>query len=179
MGVPTTFRTMLVGRDQQLGEIRDAWAAARNGRGQLVLLSGEPGIGKTRLAEETEAIARADAARVLWGRCHQMEGRPPFWPWIQVLRGYALDVGPARVAAELDADIMPLALLVPELNAHLHARQRQVTLDSQSARFRLFLALTAMLSRAARATAAARSRRPALGRPALLEVARVPLVRDR
>jgi len=144
------MRHALVGRDQQLAVLRDAWSAARGGRGQLVLLSGEPGIGKTRLAEEAEGIARCHAARVLWGRCHAMEGRPPFWPWVQILRAHALEVGPAPLAEEVDSDTLPLAHLVPELLPHLNTVPAAGVPDSDSARFRLFLGFTALLRRAAR-----------------------------
>ena len=56
------------------------------GRGRLVLLVGEPGIGKTRTAEELATYARVRGARVLWGRCHEGEGAPAYWPWVQALR---------------------------------------------------------------------------------------------
>jgi MoxR-like ATPase len=54
-----------------------------------VLISGEPGIGKTRLVEELAARANAAGARVLWATCWEDEGAPADWPWIQLLRGLA------------------------------------------------------------------------------------------
>jgi len=56
------------------------------GRGHLVLLVGEPGIGKTRLAEEIADQARARGARVVWGRCWEGDGAPAFWPWAEAMR---------------------------------------------------------------------------------------------
>src|SRR5262249_28557792 len=94
---------------------RDALAAhvavAQQGRGRVMLVSGEPGVGKTRLVEE--AVARVAPGRVLWGRCHEIEGAPAFWPWIQVLRAYVRVTPGDRLRAELGDDAAELARLVP------------------------------------------------------------------
>src|SRR4051812_21745035 len=74
-----------VGRASELERLFDDLALARAGHGALVLLSGEPGIGKTRLAEELCTRANDGAVRVHWGRCWN-GGAPPFWPWRQALR---------------------------------------------------------------------------------------------
>lgn len=125
-------------------ELQRAVAAAQRGSGALVLLSGEPGIGKTRLAEETAAAG--SGMRVVWGRCHEIEGRPPFWPWVQVLQG-CVRTGDARsFAASLPPDIHPLARFAPELRPHLdEGTAVPLPLDSDSARFRLFQAMTSLL----------------------------------
>ena len=75
-----------VGREALLQAAEDAFDRAVEGYGQIVLLSGEPGIGKTRMAEEVAAIARSHGALVAWGSCHEWEGAPAYWPWTQVLR---------------------------------------------------------------------------------------------
>ena len=59
------------------------------GLGRLVMVSGEQGIGKTRVAMELAAPAEQLGAQVLWGRCYEREGAPPYWPWVQVIRAYA------------------------------------------------------------------------------------------
>jgi KaiC/GvpD/RAD55 family RecA-like ATPase len=51
------------------------------GRGRLVMIAGDPGIGKTRTAQELAGYAVDRGARVLWWRCHETPGAPPFWPW--------------------------------------------------------------------------------------------------
>ena len=61
---------------------------ALSGRGRLVMLAGEPGIGKTRLALELASRARTLGAQVLWGWCYEQEGAPPYWPWVQPIRDY-------------------------------------------------------------------------------------------
>ncbi|GMV43963.1 MAG: hypothetical protein AMXMBFR64_56790 [Myxococcales bacterium] len=86
-----------VGRQHTIEELLGCLDGATRGRGSLVLLHGEPGIGKTRLAIEVAGRAEALGARVAWGRCWPGEGAPGFWPWVQVLRALALDSEAARL----------------------------------------------------------------------------------
>ncbi|MFF4411132.1 BTAD domain-containing putative transcriptional regulator [Streptosporangium sp. NPDC001559] len=72
--------TRLIGRDAE-AEVLDA--AVTGGPYRVVLLAGEPGIGKTSLAEQAARTARAEGNRVVWGRCWDGTGAPPFWPWTQ------------------------------------------------------------------------------------------------
>jgi class 3 adenylate cyclase len=76
----------LVGRRTQLDELCRACDEATDGRGQLVLIGGDAGIGKTRLAEELKAYAGAHGARVLWASAWRSSGAPAYWPWIQLIR---------------------------------------------------------------------------------------------
>jgi DNA-binding SARP family transcriptional activator len=79
----------MVGREDDLRALTQAWVRARAGSPTYAVLTGEPGIGKSRLAAELTGVARADGARVCVGRCSQDDGAPPLWPWRQVLE--ALD----------------------------------------------------------------------------------------
>ena len=104
--------TELVGRDAQLDVLADRVAALADGRGGLVLLAGEPGIGKTRLAEEAVALARAAGAASIWAAAVEGDGAPPLWPWIQVLR--RLGRSERALARTVDAsELTPAAPLRP------------------------------------------------------------------
>ncbi|MQA11650.1 MAG: AAA family ATPase [Pseudonocardiaceae bacterium] len=79
-------RAAFVGRDEQLTELGRLLDSARDGAGVVVLLDGEPGVGKTALANEVVHRARESGWTTAWGGCLEGEGAPPYWPWIQILR---------------------------------------------------------------------------------------------
>jgi tetratricopeptide (TPR) repeat protein len=112
-------RFPFVGRGRELDELEAALDAVRSGKGALCLIGGEPGVGKTRLAWELSRRATSAGVRVLWSRCHAVEGRPPYWPWLQVLQAQAREETAQVVARELGRGAYPLARLVPELRDHL------------------------------------------------------------
>jgi predicted ATPase len=72
-----------VGRDREMNQLSIALNGALDGRGRVVMLTGDPGIGKTRAAQELAALASEKGAQVLWGRCYEGGGAPPYWPWVQ------------------------------------------------------------------------------------------------
>src|SRR5262245_53038069 len=80
---------MLVGRAREVEVLSSALSRIAEG-GVLHLLTGEPGIGKTRLAAEVAGLARDRSVRVSWGRCWEAGGAPPFWPWREALEGYGV-----------------------------------------------------------------------------------------
>ncbi len=94
---------MFVGRDRELGELEQALARATSGDGAFALISGEAGIGKSRLAEELSR--RAHDACVAWGRAWEGEGTPPYWPWLEILRVIAAD---PRTAGAIDRELAAL-----------------------------------------------------------------------
>jgi predicted ATPase len=76
----------LVGRGPLLAGLEAALDAALAGHGSLMLITGEPGIGKTAVVTAFADEAAVRGVRLAWGRCAEGEGVPGFWPWTQVLR---------------------------------------------------------------------------------------------
>jgi hypothetical protein len=136
---------VFVGREPELAQLADALESSFAGLGQLILLSGEPGIGKSRLADEVAAMARSLGARVVWGRCWEAGGAPAYWPWLQSLRSLVRDVSPARLRSALRAGGAELARLLPEVDTLLPGLPAPTEVDPETDRFRLFEAATSFL----------------------------------
>src|SRR5439155_24418321 len=99
---------IFVGREKEMDELRAGLDGSLSGRGRLMMLVGEPGIGKTRTSEEVATYPRLRNVEVLWGRCYEGEGAPAYWPWVQIIRSYAHDKEPKELMSEMgpvDADI--------------------------------------------------------------------------
>src|SRR6266545_3623186 len=143
-----------VGRSAELGELRAAMTEALGGSSRAVLLTGEPGIGKTALAVRLAGEAEALGVAVRWGRGSEREGAPAFWPWIQIVREQLLRSDPAD-RRRLERTAAPLYRMMPQLT---RPDQRMRTTpapfggradDSAEARFRLFDATSSFLRTAA------------------------------
>ena len=136
-----------VGRARELAELRDGLADALSGRSRCFAISGEPGIGKTRILEELESEARARGAVILGGTCHEGDGAPGYWPWIQILRALARS-GAGAVAS--DPRFARISESMPIATDGRLARPERIELEAD--RFRLFDDVTCLLEEAARAT---------------------------
>ena len=138
-----------VGREREMGELVSAFDDALAGKGRLVMLVGEPGIGKTRTAEELASYALQQDTRVLWGRCHEQQGMPPYWPWVQIIRTYVRDCDSDQMRSEMGAGAGDIAELVPDAKERLPDIQPPPPLESpEQARFRLFDSITTWLKNA-------------------------------
>jgi len=136
---------LLIGRKQALRELRSAIVHAAAGSGCLVLISGEPGIGKTRLAQQVTADAVAIGMKALWGTCWEGDGAPAFWPWIQVLRAHAAGRDTATLQADLGSEAGEVGRLVPELPGGV--QNSELRTASAESRFRLYDSVSAFLRR--------------------------------
>ncbi|MBI4219959.1 MAG: AAA family ATPase, partial [Chloroflexi bacterium] len=149
---PPRPRGAFVGRQREMGELASAFERSVAGHGRVVLLAGDPGIGKTRIANEFAEIAGWRGARIAWGRCHEGGGAPPYWPWVQVLRGLIRTVPHSDIASRLGAGAAYLAELLPEIREQ-SALPPLPGMDSpESARFRLFDSVVSMLAVASEKT---------------------------
>ena len=140
---------LLLGRDAEISVLERAFLSAASGRGRMVLLAGEPGIGKTHLAETIAGRARARGAEVYWGRCYEGEGAPAFWPWVQLLRSMVDNLPADVVQAALGAGAVDIGQLVPEVKEIVGTADAPPALDPEAARFRLYDAVTRFLCRLA------------------------------
>ncbi len=134
----------MVGRHAHIRTIDQALAGTSTGHGRLVLVAGEPGIGKTRLAQEATRRARESGVTVTWGRSDQDAGAPPFWPWTQILRELLGDRPPRPCLTELGVDAGELAPILPELTDG-HLRAAAPVIDPEASRFRLCMAAVTTL----------------------------------
>ena len=137
-----------VGRQREIDELNSALEDAWSGQGRLVMLMGEPGIGKTRTTQELASQAAARGAQVLWGWCYEEEGAPPYWPWVQSIRSYIQQRTSEQLRSEMGAGATDIAEVIPDLRGKLPDLNSPPTVEPEQARFRLFDSLTAFLKNA-------------------------------
>ena len=114
------------------------------------MLVGEPGIGKTRTAQELASHAATLGVQVLWGRCYEGEGAPPYWPWVQPLRSYIQSKDPEQLRSEMGPGAASIAGIISEVREKLPDLEPPPALEPEQARFRLFDSITSFLKNAAR-----------------------------
>ncbi len=133
---------VFVGRESELERLRKAFDNAVSGHGGLVMLVGEPGIGKTRTTQELETYAKMRGAQVLWGRTHESAGAPPYWPWIQAGNQYAAahqDDLATVIGPEMTPDaINELTRIFPWLLTGVNVTAPPEISDPEVAQFKLF-----------------------------------------
>jgi DNA-binding SARP family transcriptional activator/tetratricopeptide (TPR) repeat protein len=132
----------LIGRDAELEVLRAAWGRTLAGSPTTVLVSGEAGIGKTRLVEEVAAAAAADGADVAWGRCADGGGTGAYWPWAEALSTLAGQRDREAVVAALAGRGAPAAALLLDRPADVAVQDD----GPVGARQRLFDGVVAFLS---------------------------------
>jgi len=140
-----------VGRAEVLAGLAEALEEVSRGRGRIVLLTGEPGIGKTRTAEEVTqgACMARDPPLVLTGWCASQPGAEPYWPWLRILRGMVDAVDDEAIEGALRVSATALVPLVPELGVRAPALVPSAEGSPEGSRFRLYYAVAAFLRAAA------------------------------
>jgi class 3 adenylate cyclase len=137
----------LVGRDDQLFVLEDALLAAHRGESHFIVLGGEAGMGKTRLASELAKRAQRLEWEVLWGACSEAELQLPYLPIVEALGNYLSLQDPERLAGLLGAARRELAQLFPQLGGDEFPAPVG---DPAQAKLRLFEAVVALLAVPAR-----------------------------
>jgi hypothetical protein len=141
---------LFVGRGRECGAVTAALDEALAGRGRLVLLSGEPGIGKTRLCDEVTAMAAARGVPVVWGRCWEAGGAPAYWPWAEPLAALARGIDDASLAQVLGDGAALMSVVVPGVRGRIDsATHGALPPAPEEARFPLWRAVEALVRAAA------------------------------
>jgi len=144
-------RGRLVGRAEELGEARELWRRAQEGRGHCLLFSGEPGSGKTRLAREVIVQATLDGAVVLSGACYEYEAATPYLPFVEAFRRWIREQkDDARLKELLGEQASQIAKLAPEIEARVGPFPARHELPAHEERLLFFDAVTALFARLAR-----------------------------
>jgi class 3 adenylate cyclase len=141
---------IFVGREAEVHTLRGGLDDALSGRGRILMLVGEPGIGKTRSSEELATYAGMRGAQVLWGRCYEGDGAPAYWPWVQILRAYVHDREPSELMQDMGPGAADIAEVVSEVRERLPGLPAPPPLDPEQARFRLFDSITNFLRSASK-----------------------------
>jgi DNA-binding CsgD family transcriptional regulator/tetratricopeptide (TPR) repeat protein len=137
-----------VGRDAEWDVLSEAWRGALAGGRRVVLLGGEAGAGKTRLASEFVRQLHEDGAAVLFGGCDP-QLLFPYQPWVQALDHLLRTLAPSELDADVAADLGALAPLLPRLDRPA-APLAPSFVDAESERYRMFAAVDGVLAEAAR-----------------------------
>jgi class 3 adenylate cyclase/tetratricopeptide (TPR) repeat protein len=133
-----------VGRDAELTRLRTLWKESEAGQRRVVLIAGEPGVGKTRLAAEVARAAHAGDAVVLAGRCDEGLG-VPYQPFVEALRHFVTHAARWDLSARLGRLAGELTRLVPEISETLSGLPPPIRSDPETERYRLFDAVAAWL----------------------------------
>src|SRR5262245_15531207 len=141
--------TSFFGRMTDLRALTASLEQARAGRGRPVAVTGDAGIGKTRLVEELAHEAALPPGRILWGRCSEQAGAPSYWPWSRALRSYASSRGVDRLRADLGGEAPLLAPFIPALRIEPTASLATSERGDGESRYLLFDAVAALLRRIA------------------------------
>ena len=113
---PDSRRHVLVGRDRELNQLQGAFEAAMDGQSSLLAIVGEPGIGKTTLAEQLAAYVTTRGGRAVVGHSYEPGSLAlPYLPFLEALRAYILECEPGALASQLGRDAAEVARVLPEL----------------------------------------------------------------
>ena len=147
-GVRSPAERPVFGRDRELGQLLGALEEACSGRGSSFLLVGEPGIGKSRLADEVSRLAFERGVPTVLGRAWEAGGAPAYWPWLDVLGGLAQKADASFLQNGLGPGADRLADIVPELGARLGQPGANVAASPNQAKFELWRSATALVRHA-------------------------------
>ncbi len=147
----TARRTPYVGRETERTELEARLGEAIRGRGGLLLLGGEPGVGKTRLAEQILDAGARHRCLPLTGRCYEMEGAGPFVPFVEILEQAAERLPEAELRKALGEAAPEVGRLLPDLRRRFPDMPQSLEMPPEQQRRFLFKSIAAFFERAGHA----------------------------
>jgi len=143
------YRRVFVGREPELKQLKSAFDGAMSGQGALMMVTGEPGIGKTALCEQLSTYVTLRGGRTLVGHCYEAGSLSlPYLAFVEALRSYVLSREVKDLREELGSGAADVARIVSEIRERLKIKLR-LPKDSEEERYRLLQAVTEFLSNAA------------------------------
>jgi predicted ATPase/class 3 adenylate cyclase len=137
-----------VGREREMGQLKERLAGAFSGLGSVVMVVGDAGIGKTRLLQEFATYARLRGAQVLWGAAYEGEARLPYGPFAEALRDYVSRTSVETLRRAVTEGSSVLAPLAPELKVKLPDLPEPPPVAAEAEAYRLFQEVTEFLKNA-------------------------------
>jgi predicted ATPase/DNA-binding CsgD family transcriptional regulator len=136
----------LFGRTQELGIIRDAILSVLESRGQCLLVSGDAGIGKSRLSAAARETAGNEGFNLLYGVCFEQDMALPYGPWIYAIREYLSKKSPIEMSEVLGEFAPEISRVIPEIVGSSETHKIPTDLSPEAEKWRLFEALLRFLS---------------------------------
>jgi tetratricopeptide (TPR) repeat protein len=143
------YRRVFVGRESELRQLQSAFDGVMSGQGSLMMVVGEPGIGKTALCEQLSTYVTLRGGKALVGHCYE-EGPMslPYLAFVEALRSYVLTRDVKDLRKELGTGAADVARIVSEIRERLKVKLRPPG-NAEEERYRLMQAVTGFLSNAA------------------------------
>jgi serine/threonine protein kinase/tetratricopeptide (TPR) repeat protein len=143
------YRRIFIGRENELKTLQNAFDGAMSGRGALMMVVGEPGIGKTAICDQLSTFVTLKGGKALTGNCYE-EGSLslPYLAFVEAIRSYVLDRDTEDLKKELGSGATDVARIVSEIREKLHVEPREAQ-NPEEDRYRLMQAATSFLKNAA------------------------------
>ena len=143
------FGGVFVGSGEQMDVLSAGLEESMSGRGCFLMVEGEPGIGKTRIAHELAVYAGERGAKVLWGRADEAGASTSYWPWVQAIRTHVQNTEAGQLKQEMGEGASEIAVIVADVRQKLVGLEPPPdTDDSQQSSFRLYGAVAGFLKAA-------------------------------
>jgi tetratricopeptide (TPR) repeat protein/archaellum biogenesis ATPase FlaH len=143
------YRRVFVGRESELKQLQVAFDGAISGQGALMMVMGEPGIGKTAVCEQLSTYVTLRGGRTLVGHCYEKGSLSlPYLTFVEALRSYVLNREVRDLREELGSGAADVARIISEIRERLKVRVRPQK-DPEEERYRLLQAVTEFLRNAA------------------------------